>query len=223
MYRSAGPVSGWQPPPHVVLCAYTSGLVAAVALGESADVAVLHGLLEPYRGHHVASGTTAMVYFGPVELRLGIAAHHLGRLDDAVRELEQAEQACARNGAAGFRVEAQYELAAVLARRAGPGDAERARSLLTTAGKAARSLGMAPFAAKISELTRHLAEAAERIPLTRREWDVAELVAQGLTNREIAERLFLSERTVENHVQHILTKLNLSNRSQVAVWVTSRK
>ncbi len=111
----------------------------------------------------------------------------------------------------------------MLARRAGPGDAERARSLLTTAGKAARSLGMAPFAAKISKLTRHLAEAAEPISLTRREWDVAELVAQGLTNREIAERLFLSERTVENHVQHILTKLNLSNRSQVAVWVTSRK
>jgi DNA-binding CsgD family transcriptional regulator len=223
MYRSAGPVSGWQPPPHVVLCAYTSGLVAAVALGESADVAVLHDLLEPYRGHHVASGTTAMVYLGPVELRLGIAAHHLGRLDDAVRELEQAEQACARNGAAGFRVEAQYELAAVLARRAAPGDAERARSLLTTAGRAAGSLGMAPFAAKISELTRQLAEAAEPIPLTRRERDVAELVAQGLTNREIAERLFLSERTAENHVQHILAKLNVSNRSQVAVWVTSRK
>ncbi len=223
MYRSAGPVSGWQPPPHVVLCAYTSAIVTAVALGESADVAVLHDLLEPYRGHHVASGTTAMVYFGPVELWLGVAANYLGRLDDAVIELEQAAQACAVSGAAGFRVEAQHALASVLARRAGPGDLERARSLLTTAGRMAGSLGMKPLAARISELTRQLDEAAEPAPLTRRERQVAELVAQGLTNHEIAERLFLSERTAENHLQHILTKLGLSNRSQVAVWVTTRK
>ncbi|MDQ3531998.1 MAG: LuxR C-terminal-related transcriptional regulator [Actinomycetota bacterium] len=56
--------------------------------------------------------------------------------------------------------------------------------------------------------------------MTRREREVAELVAKGLTNREIAEHLFLSERTAQNHVQHILTKLDLSNRSQIAVWVT---
>ena len=44
-----------------------------------------------------------------------------------------------------------------------------------------------------------------------------------MTNREIARRLVLSERTAQNHVQHILTKLGLANRSQVAVWVNSRK
>jgi DNA-binding NarL/FixJ family response regulator len=59
--------------------------------------------------------------------------------------------------------------------------------------------------------------------LSRREFEVAELVGEGLTNRQIAERLFLSERTAQNHVQHILTKLGLANRSQVAVWVASRK
>jgi DNA-binding NarL/FixJ family response regulator len=58
--------------------------------------------------------------------------------------------------------------------------------------------------------------------LTRRELEVADLVAQGLTNREIASRLFLSERTAQNHVQHILDKLDLPNRSQVAVWVRGR-
>jgi DNA-binding NarL/FixJ family response regulator len=47
-------------------------------------------------------------------------------------------------------------------------------------------------------------------------------VAQGRTNREIAARLYLSERTAQNHVQHILTKLDLSNRSQIAVWITTR-
>lgn len=57
-------------------------------------------------------------------------------------------------------------------------------------------------------------------PLTPWEREVAELVAHGLTNREIATRLYLSERTAQNHVQHILTKLELSNRSQIAVWIT---
>jgi DNA-binding NarL/FixJ family response regulator len=54
--------------------------------------------------------------------------------------------------------------------------------------------------------------------LTRREWEIAELVAEGLSNREIAERLVLSERTAQNHVQHILTKLGLPNRGQIALW-----
>jgi DNA-binding NarL/FixJ family response regulator len=54
--------------------------------------------------------------------------------------------------------------------------------------------------------------------LTPREQQIAELVSQGLTNRQIAQRLFLSERTAQNHVQHILDKLGLDNRSQIAVW-----
>ena len=55
--------------------------------------------------------------------------------------------------------------------------------------------------------------------LTRREREVAKLVARGLTNRQIAEGLVLSERTVENHVSNILKKLKLSSRSEVAAWV----
>ena len=43
-------------------------------------------------------------------------------------------------------------------------------------------------------------------------------MARGLTNRQIAEELFVSERTAENHVQHILAKLGLSNRTQIATW-----
>lgn len=223
VYRSLGPVAGWQPPPHVVLLSYSIGIDVAVALEAGGDVALLRDLLTPYRGHHVVSGIGAMSYFGPVELWLGVAARHLGRLDDAVTDLERADRACAAAGAPGFRVEAQYERAAALAGRAGPGDLELARSLLDTAGNTARSLGMTPFATRITELAHHLGHLAEPGPLTRREREVAELVAQGLTNREIAGRLFLSERTADNHVQHILAKLGVPNRSQVAVWVTNRK
>ncbi|WP_173056935.1 response regulator transcription factor [Phytohabitans houttuyneae] len=54
--------------------------------------------------------------------------------------------------------------------------------------------------------------------LTRREREIARLVADGLANRAIAEKLVLSERTVETHVRNLLTKLGLSNRTQVAAW-----
>lgn len=57
--------------------------------------------------------------------------------------------------------------------------------------------------------------------LTAREHEVASLVAQGLTNREIGERLVLSVRTVEGHIDRVLGKLDLHTRTQLAVWVSS--
>ena len=47
---------------------------------------------------------------------------------------------------------------------------------------------------------------------------MARLVARGLSNRAVAEQLIVGERTVEMHVGHILAKLGLSSRTQVAVW-----
>ena len=61
-------------------------------------------------------------------------------------------------------------------------------------------------------------EAVESLPLTRRERQVTLLIAAGLKNREIAERLFLSERTVEGHVERIRDKLDLRSRTELATW-----
>jgi predicted ATPase/DNA-binding NarL/FixJ family response regulator len=55
--------------------------------------------------------------------------------------------------------------------------------------------------------------------LGKRELDVARLVADGLTNRQIGTRLFISERTVDSHVRSILNKLGFSSRAQIAAWV----
>jgi pimeloyl-ACP methyl ester carboxylesterase/DNA-binding CsgD family transcriptional regulator len=61
--------------------------------------------------------------------------------------------------------------------------------------------------------------AAGKIELSKREREVAQLVAKGLSNREIATRLYVSERTVDNHVHHILDKLGVDSRVQVATWL----
>jgi non-specific serine/threonine protein kinase len=58
--------------------------------------------------------------------------------------------------------------------------------------------------------------------LSARELEVATLVAQGLTNREIASRLVIAERTAEGHVQSILNKLGFNTRSQIAAWAVER-
>jgi DNA-binding CsgD family transcriptional regulator len=220
VYRSLGPVVAWTPSPHAILVALAFGIDLAMMVGSRDDVALLHDRLAVYRGHHLVSGAGQVAYGGPAELSLGRAARYLNRLDDAVNDLEHAAASCVANGAVGFQTEAEYELGATLAQRARPGDHTRARSLLTQCASRARSLGMKPFEAKAHALLDELGHRRPS-PLTPREHVVAELVGQGFTNREIAERLVLSERTAQNHVQHILTKLALSNRSQIAVWFTA--
>ncbi|MBL1097928.1 ATP-binding protein [Streptomyces coffeae] len=66
------------------------------------------------------------------------------------------------------------------------------------------------------------AEAASA-PLTPRERQVADLVAQGLSNKEIAAKLVIARRTAEGHVEHILTKLGFTSRSQIAAWATRQE
>ncbi len=59
-------------------------------------------------------------------------------------------------------------------------------------------------------------------PLTARELEVAQLVAAGATNREIATTLYISPKTVAAHIEHILTKLGVARRTEIAVWAKDR-
>lgn len=99
-----------------------------------------------------------------------------------------------------------------------------------------RALGTAAYEAALAEGGAHerparaIAYALDAPPepapppragqLTRREREVAALVAQGMSNRRIAAALVLSPRTVDGHVEHILAKLGFGSRAQVAAWVT---
>ncbi|WP_232329562.1 protein kinase domain-containing protein [Nocardia violaceofusca] len=66
---------------------------------------------------------------------------------------------------------------------------------------------------------RPAAALASELPLTKRERQVADLVAQGLTNKQIAAKLVISQRTVDGHVEHILTKLGCTSRAQIATRI----
>ncbi len=59
--------------------------------------------------------------------------------------------------------------------------------------------------------------------LSSRETEVAELVAEGSTNKEIGRRLFIATRTAETHIQNILNKLGFNSRAQIAAWAVERR
>jgi non-specific serine/threonine protein kinase len=68
-----------------------------------------------------------------------------------------------------------------------------------------------------------LPRAGNWAPLTRREREVAALVAEGLTNQQIAGRLLIGRRTANTHLEHILTKLDFTSRAQIAAWVAAQR
>ena len=107
--------------------------------------------------------------------------------------------------------------------RNNPGDHDRAENAALDADRLARALGMGAYIHRTGALVASLSHRRTPVVLSPREAEVARLVAKGLTNREIAERLVISDRTAENHVQHILTKLGFATRGQVAAWRVSSR
>lgn len=215
-YRRAGALATWSLPVFFVVPMQASAAALCGELGLDDDLAVLLEGLERWRGGFVAG--TGVFFLGPVELTLGRGALDLGRLDAAVEDLDVAVEAADRAGAAGFVAEAQYHLALALHGRGGAGDHARAVVAARDADRLARALGMAAWVDRTTALADRL-RPARRHDLSPREAEVAALVSEGLTNRQIAGRLVVSERTVESHVQHVLAKLGVTSRSGVAARV----
>jgi DNA-binding CsgD family transcriptional regulator len=83
---------------------------------------------------------------------------------------------------------------------------------------------MGDWQAVLKAILAFLAPAAdEPLTLSAREFEVASLVAVGMTNREIATRLHIAPRTADAHVEHIRTKLGVRSRAQIAAWATREK
>lgn len=215
-YQEAGPLERWTFPAFFVLPGYVYGALAAAGLGRLDELALVLDRLHGYGGEHaVGEGVS---YLGPVDLALGRGAAALGDLDAAAEHLASAVEQADRAGARGFAAEARYHLAVALVSRGHAGDPDRAASLAVVADRQARELGMAAYIERAAALVAHLKGGKTPSALTSRELEVATLVAEGLTNRQIADRLVISERTAQNHVQHILTKLGFASRSQIAAW-----
>lgn len=227
LYDRMAPVATWDPPRFLWLHLHSLRLVAAIGLDRTDDVDALADELDRHRDVHVAAGAGGLTYSGPIQLWTGTAASARKRWDSSVHDLREAYRLCADNGAKGFAVQAGVELARALLQRDGSDDVAAAGTVLAGVEPLAATLGMAPWATAITDLRQQLASSGadpgpDTGPLSPREFEVAGLVAQGLTNRAIAEQLFLSPRTAQNHVQHILTKLGATRRAQIATWYARR-
>lgn len=86
----------------------------------------------------------------------------------------------------------------------------------------AQSLGCPALEARADEIVRHgrgrVVDAEPWHPLTTREFEVARLISQGLTNTQIAAELGIAPKTASSHVEHILAKLGASRRAEIATW-----
>jgi DNA-binding CsgD family transcriptional regulator len=90
---------------------------------------------------------------------------------------------------------------------------------------AAETMGSEPLLGRADQLTQLAkgrgAELEPWHPLTVREFEVAQRIAEGLTNAEIGQELFISPKTASSHVEHIMAKLVVTRRAEIATWVAS--
>jgi DNA-binding CsgD family transcriptional regulator len=155
---------------------------------------------------------------------LGEAAMFLGRPNDARQYYRQALAVCRK---VRFRPEIallQLDMAELLLEEF-PEERSDATQYLHSAMAEARAMHLQPALERAERLLAQLKPPVFDAPaargLTSREKEVAALLAQGMSNRDIASALVISENTVEVHVKHILGKLSLKSRAQVASWAVA--
>lgn len=193
-------------------------LALIACIGDDAHAAAgLYPHILPYAG----TMNPGMMHAMPVDRILGLLSVCTGDLDRAVKHFEAAGAFCDR---AGFRVERAWvchDHAMALLPRNRSGDRDAAVALLERGLALSEDIGMRPLADRIASRLKEVRAAGGRSypdGLTRREVDVLQLVARGMTNQEIGDRLFISHHTAATHVQHILEKTGMANRAELTAY-----
>ena len=166
---------------------------------------------------------------------LGLLAHTMGQPEKIAFHFEEALAFCRK---AGYRPELAWSLhdyAEALLQPAGAGlpptsaagRREKAASLLDEALSISTELGMRPLIGRVTALQERAKSRRTRAPaypdgLTEREVEVLGLIADGKSNPEIAEQLFISPHTVVRHVSNIFAKIGCSNRAEAVAYAIRR-
>jgi DNA-binding CsgD family transcriptional regulator len=201
----------------------TLGLLTAIRLGDRRTTEALRDALArcaPADGGH---GTPSVVFAGAIANTIGAANEGLGNLTLAIDDYELAVGVDTRTGLTVALVQAHLGAARCLLARGEPGDADRAAGDLGRASVWLEEMEVETLSAELRRLQGLAATGTEPGGLSPRERQVAALVAEGLSNRQIAERLVLSERTVESHMRNALIKLDFSRREEIVAWVVRQE
>lgn len=191
------------------------------ALGDSDRAAVLYQELSAFRERNLMVGMT--ICFGPADRLLGNLAALLGRDRVAEEHYRVGLELARRSESPVWEAHVLADHSRFLGRR---GARKRAAELDLRAHRIAVSLGMEGIAGRagadvaVDGIAGHPGPPGPSRPdgLSAREWEVLELVATGSSNREIGEKLFISQNTVANHVRAILQKTGCANRTEAATY-----
>lgn len=193
-------------------------ITAMLDLGRHDDAAAWGDHIDPFIGHPQLSVASGVARRARARILLD-AAEPAAAAELALAGADEQEKHAARIEAARSRIVAGRALAAM-------GERERAAPQLESALRNLEECGSDRWAA---EARRELRAQGRRVPspgrgaagapssnaLSRRELEIAQLVSEGFTNREVANRLFISPKTVESHLSRIFEKLDVSRRAQL--------
>ncbi len=189
---------------------------AAAALGDERMAALVLPELEPFAGTTVMIGHLVCCY-GSADRYLGMLAATLGESERAEAYFEAALERNREMGAETWLAHTGCAYAGFL-RGQGDSGKPRAEALLRDAARIAERRGLAGLQAKIAGLGGIAPVTGLPDDLSPREAQILNLVAAGLSNREIGSSLSISEHTAANHVRSILRKTGCGNRTEAASY-----
>jgi DNA-binding CsgD family transcriptional regulator/tetratricopeptide (TPR) repeat protein len=197
-------------------------LADAYAVLPGDDLAIrVYEQLAPLRGTNAMVGHL-VAFLGAVDRYLGVLAASVGEWDTAEEHLQQALTQNRAMGATTWVAHTLYQQARVLYLRGAADDRGRAGELALEAGRLARTHGLHALAARVERSDARGSGSALPDDLSPREVEVLQLVAQGMSNREIGAALHISEHTAANHMRSILRKTGSANRTEATSYAHRR-